>query len=175
MYFVRNYCYLIANFLVFGRPNWFGNNGLLTTTCYSLSTLHFPPIHTNTSQVQFHKVSQIQFVLRSVVSTRMGKKQKDGRGHDQQISGCQTKVQKMARNPFRLRVQNSGTASQLTASKQSSWALLNSIFSYQMNVALLSLICFHFCPVLKYVILFLKVTFVFRFLTIFFIYNVFAF
>ena len=47
------------------------------------------------------------------------------------------KVQKTARNPSRLGVRNSGTASQLTASKQPQWVLLSSIFTYQMNFAIL--------------------------------------
>ena len=50
----------------------------------------------------------------------------------------------MARIPFRLGVQNCGAASQLTGNKQPPWALLNSIFSNQINVALLILICLHF-------------------------------
>ena len=46
-------------------------------------------------------------------------------------------VQRMARNPFRLGVRNSGTASELTASKQAPWTLLSSIFTYQMSFAIL--------------------------------------
>ena len=40
------------------------------------------------------------------------------------------KLQKMARNAFRLGVRNFGTASQLTANKQPPSAPLNDIFSY---------------------------------------------
>ena len=50
-------------------------------------------------------------------------------------------------------------------------ALLNSIFSNQINVALLILVYFHFLIVLKILILLLKVIFVFRFSAIFFFFK----
>ena len=50
----------------------------------------------------------------------------------------------MARIPFRFEVQNFGTASQQTGNKQPPWAILSSISSYQISVALLILICLHF-------------------------------
>ena len=72
----------------------------------------------------------------------------------------------MARSPFRLEVRNSGKAIQLPTSKQPHLALLNSMFSNQMNVAPLILTYFYFFIVLKVVILFSQVIFVFRFLAI---------
>ena len=76
-------------------------------------------------------------------------------------------VQKTARNPFRSGVRNFGAASQLAVRKKTPRTLLSSMYSYQMNVVLVILNCFHFHPVLSVVILFLTVTMVFIFLTIF--------
>ena len=47
----------------------------------------------------------------------------------QQISGYQKKVQKTAKNLFRLELRYFGTALKLTASKQPPLALLSGIFS----------------------------------------------